>query len=142
MISQASGMDNTRVAETVAVTALESLRSGGAARGMTEFIRKGMNSTDPVTINDLVVLSQELESRVDDYLTENLIAFLHENVPVLAEILDVERLVTERIDSFNVTEVEDLVLNITGRHLRWVNYFGAILGAIIGLVQVILLAVT
>ena len=44
-------------------------------------------------------------------------------------------MVTSRINSFDVREVEQIVLSISGRHLRWINWFGAGLGAIIGLIQ-------
>jgi uncharacterized membrane protein YheB (UPF0754 family) len=44
-------------------------------------------------------------------------------------------MVISRIDSFDVREVEQIVLSISGRHLRWINWFGAGLGAIIGLIQ-------
>ncbi|SIQ70338.1 Uncharacterized membrane protein YheB, UPF0754 family [Alkalispirochaeta americana] len=51
--------------------------------------------------------------------------------------LDVEELVVSRIDSLEVERVESLLMGIIRRHLRWINVFGALLGAMIGASQVV-----
>ena len=90
---------------------------------------------EPVTLESLVPISDETADRLDEYLADQTIGFLSEQMPELSRILDVETLVTNRINSFDVKDVEDLVMSISGRHLRWINWFGAGLGAIIGLIQ-------
>ena len=89
----------------------------------------------PITLGSLISLSDETAEWLDGYLADQLIGFLGEQLPELSRILDIERLVTNRIDAFEVREVEELVLSISGKHLRWINWFGAALGAIIGLIQ-------
>ena len=93
---------------------------------------------DTVTLESLVPISDETGERLDQYLADHLIGFLSEQLPELSRILNVEKLVTDRINAFDVKEVEELVLSISGRHLRWINWFGAGLGAIIGLIQLAL----
>ena len=88
-----------------------------------------------VTLESLIPLPDETAERLDQYLADQLIGFLGEQIPELSKIMDVESLVVNRINSFDVKEVEQLVLSISGRHLRWINWFGAGLGAIIGLIQ-------
>ncbi len=95
----------------------------------------GDENGEAVTLESLVPLSGEMAERLDEYLADQLIGFLSEQLPELTRILNVEALVTNRIDSFDVKDVEALVLSISGRHLRWINWFGAGLGAIIGLIQ-------
>ena len=95
----------------------------------------GGGDGDPVTLESLVPMSDEMAQRLDEYLADQLIGFLSEQLPELSRILNVETMVTDRINSFDVKEVEALVLSISGRHLRWINWFGAGLGAIIGLIQ-------
>ncbi len=92
-------------------------------------------SGDPVTLESLVPLSDETAERLDEYLAGQIIGFLGDQLPELSEIVDIEALVTNRINSFDVRDVEELVLSISGKHLRWINWFGAGLGAIIGLIQ-------
>jgi uncharacterized membrane protein YheB (UPF0754 family) len=48
----------------------------------------------------------------------------------------VEELVVQKIDGLDVRDVERLILEVLSTHLRWINVFGAILGFVIGLVQV------
>ena len=93
------------------------------------------DNADPVTLESLIPLSDETANRLDEYLSDQLVGFLGKQIPEISRFLDVETLVTNRIDSFEVKDVEDLVMSISGKHLRWINWFGAGLGAIIGLIQ-------
>ena len=97
--------------------------------------KDGQDDGEPVTLESLIPLSDETADRLDEYLAGQTIGFLSEQMPELSRILDVETLVTNRINSFDVKDVEELVMSISGRHLRWINWFGAGLGAIIGLIQ-------
>ena len=93
------------------------------------------DAPDAVTLESLIPLSGETAERLDQYLADQIVDFLSEQIPELSRIMDIETLVTNRINSFDVKDVEQLVLAISGRHLRWINWFGAGLGAIIGLIQ-------
>ena len=53
----------------------------------------------------------------------------------MSKIIGVATLVTNRINSFVVKDVGELALFISGKHLRWINWFCAGQGAIIGLIQ-------
>ena len=104
----------------------------GLARGIGS---NGDEGGAPVTLGELIPLSEEAGERLDAYLADQVVGFLSEQLPELSRIIDVESLVTNRIDSFEVREVEQLVMSISGKHLRWINWFGAGLGAMIGLIQ-------
>lgn len=52
--------------------------------------------------------------------------------------LDVYSVVVDRINGLEVERVEALLLGIIRRHLHWINLFGALLGALIGGVQIVL----
>ena len=52
--------------------------------------------------------------------------------------LDIHRVVVDRVDDLDIEQVEGLLLGIIRRHLKWINVFGALLGALIGGVQVAL----
>ena len=108
---------------------------GGLARQLGT---NGGGDGEPVTLEALVPLSEDMAARVDQYLADHLIGFLSEQLPELSRVLNVETMVTDRINAFDVKDVEQLVLAISGRHLRWINWFGAGLGAIIGLIQLAL----
>ena len=52
--------------------------------------------------------------------------------------LDVYRVVVNRINDLDIERVEELILVIVKRHLTWINLFGALLGAVIGALQILL----
>ena len=95
----------------------------------------GGDGGDPVTLGELIPLSEEVGERLDQYLSDQVVGFLSDNLPELSKIIDVETLVINRIDSFETKDVEEIVMSISGKHLRWINWFGAGLGAMIGLIQ-------
>lgn len=86
-------------------------------------------------ISDFLELTPDREAQIDDYITDRLLVYLGEQLPALVDILDVERLVTERVNALEVESVEKLILDVTARQLKWINWFGAILGFAIGLLQ-------
>jgi uncharacterized membrane protein YheB (UPF0754 family) len=63
-------------------------------------------------------------------------------VPELVEGLDVYGMVVQKIDSLDVESVEQLLLMVIAKHLKWINLFGALLGAVIGGIQVLVSALT
>lgn len=71
-------------------------------------------------------------------ITPRVLTLAERTVPALMQQLDVHTLVADRIDSLDVAEVEDLLMSVLRRHLKWINVFGALIGAIIGGVQVLL----
>ena len=109
--------------------------SGSIRKVARQLGANGGGTGDVVTLESLILLSDETAEQLDEYLADQTIGFLGEQMPELSRILDVEALVTNRINSFDVKDVEELVMSISGKHLRWINWFGAGLGAIIGLIQ-------
>ena len=47
-------------------------------------------------------------------------------------------MVVDRINRLDVARVEQLLMIVIQRHLKWINVFGAMLGALIGLSQSVL----
>lgn len=54
----------------------------------------------------------------------------------LEEHLDMQTLVTDRIRSFELEKLEQIILEISSRELRAIEIYGGVLGFIIGLLQV------
>ena len=71
-------------------------------------------------------------------MAERLTDYLSRQIPQLVATLDVQRLVEERIDGLAVEDVERLLLTVIARHLKWINAFGAVIGSLIGVVQLLL----
>ncbi|MGI6129759.1 MAG: DUF445 family protein, partial [bacterium] len=54
----------------------------------------------------------------------------------------ISTLVESRLNSFPLEELESLIWGLTGKELRYIEYTGGVLGAIIGLLQAAVLSFT
>ena len=67
-----------------------------------------------------------------------LIRIIDARLPGFIESFDVRQLVVDKINGLDVAQVERLLLIVIQKHLRWINVFGGILGALIGFSQIVL----
>ena len=140
MAERTLGVNTAVVSEMTASMMLNYLtapETPGKITGLAHSIGDNGGSEDgAVTLGELIPLSEEAGERLDQYLSDQVVGFLGDQMPELSRIIDVETLVTNRIDSIRrPKDVEKLVMSISGKHLRWINWFGAGLGAMIGLIQ-------
>lgn len=56
--------------------------------------------------------------------------------------IDIQRMVRERVDSFELEKLEEVVWDLAGREFRQIEYLGAVLGFMIGCIQVGLVVAT
>ncbi len=54
---------------------------------------------------------------------------------------DFKNMIVERIDSFNIKKLEQIILKVASKELRYITFFGGVLGFIIGVVQMLFLLV-
>lgn len=93
-------------------------------------------STDSVQV--LQDLLKRYRGSISRELARAAQTVLVQAVPGMMNVLDIHTVVRERIDSLDVERVEALILGIISRHLKWINIFGAFVGALIGTLQVAL----
>ncbi|MCK5680929.1 DUF445 family protein, partial [bacterium] len=63
---------------------------------------------------------------------------LVEELPRLSERFEIKGVVEERVNQLPVIKVEELLLSVMSEHFTYINIFGALVGALIGIVQVLL----
>lgn len=63
---------------------------------------------------------------------------LQKEVPPLIDAIDVAGMVEEKVNSLDILKVEELLLSIMEKHFFYINLFGALLGFIMGFMNVIL----
>jgi uncharacterized membrane protein YheB (UPF0754 family) len=66
-------------------------------------------------------------------------AMLVSEVPGVVKSINISKIVTDKIDSFDLLQVERLLLSIMEEHFKYINLFGALLGFIIGCANLIFL---
>lgn len=69
------------------------------------------------------------------FLSRKTVDLLVEKMPDIINALDVSMIVEEEVEEFSLRDVEGLILDVTGNQLRSITWFGAIIGFLIGLVQ-------
>jgi len=88
-------------------------------------------------------IREAILSRVRDVVTKEINSFVDNSMGDLIEQslqkIDVSNMVEERINSMELEKVEQLTLEIAHRELKYIEYFGGILGGLIGLIQGLLL---
>ena len=78
------------------------------------------------------------KKKLDMFLTEKTTATLDDNIEGALSSVNVRVLVSDRINSLDMIKVERIILDVMAGQLKWINFFGGILGALIGFSQVLL----
>ena len=61
---------------------------------------------------------------------------LANQVNKLDQVFDIEKIVTEKVTNLSSDKLEDLMMGIIEKELSFIEWVGAVLGFVIGLVQV------
>ena len=88
-------------------------------------------------ISDVIGVRGEHKAIVDTWIANRAVALINAKVPRILESLDVRSLVVDKINGLEVDQVEALLMRVIHRHLKWINVFGAILGFLIGMIQIV-----
>ncbi len=115
---------------------LKILRGRAAREGLSRFL-----------FGKLDELLQRPIGRLEDYIPADVAAkgeraasaqltrLLQRETPKLVAAIDIKGLVQEKVEEFSTMEVERLIVGVTGDQLKAITWFGAVLGFLIGMVQ-------
>jgi uncharacterized membrane protein YheB (UPF0754 family) len=87
------------------------------------------------TISGVFAITGGKKERLDAFLTEKILALADGQIGSVLQSINIQALVAERVDELEMLRVERIILDIMASQLKWINIFGAILGAFIGLFQ-------
>jgi uncharacterized membrane-anchored protein YjiN (DUF445 family) len=88
--------------------------------------------------SELLLIDSSKKEKIDAYIGEIFLKVVDGHLEGLLKNINIRTLVSDRIDSLDMVEVEHIVLDVMASQLKWINVFGAILGAFIGGVQILL----
>lgn len=134
-----SGKGLAEVREAVADEVLVTLRSPAAREA---FDRTLTEKTDEWLFRRPIGrLSTLIPATAKDELTgmiyQQLAELLVKEVPPLIETLNVQLIVEEKVNSLDILKMERLLLDIMEEHFMYINLFGALLGFLIGTLNVV-----
>jgi len=132
--------DTTRIRET-----LRSFLTGRSPESCGEIIAavegevtRWMKHHRETTLGTLLPVLRRRPGLLSREITDRGVPLLAAAAPRFVAHLDVRRVVVDRINALDVEQVEGILLGIIKRHLRWINGFGALLGALIGATQLLM----
>jgi uncharacterized membrane protein YheB (UPF0754 family) len=83
----------------------------------------------------LFAMNSRKKDAFDTCVRDKFLSFAEEQSAAMLRTLNIKALVSGRIDSLDMAQVEHIILDVMANQLWWINVFGAILGALIGLCQ-------
>jgi hypothetical protein len=114
---------------------LKETGAGGIGRTAGAGFKFFLEAHPGITLGEFLSLGAEKKDRLDAFIRDKLLNLADTHLEALLGTIDVRTLVSERIDSLDMIKVEHIVLDVMANQLKWINIFGAILGALIGLFQ-------
>ncbi len=85
----------------------------------------------------------KIQHHLEDFVRAEIETFFEQLGDTISQELQENQLlgnlVKEKINSFDLIELEALVLKVARNELRYIEYFGAVIGLVIGIIQVLFL---
>lgn len=85
------------------------------------------------------LLPQEVQAGIEDYLLGQVNSLLEREVPPLITVLNVREIITRKINGLDLLRLEGLLLSIMQDQFKYINLFGALIGFLIGLCNLLIL---
>ncbi len=85
------------------------------------------------------ILPAGVRTGITEYAVLTINRILLREVPSLVVSLNIQQIVTEKVDSLDLLKLERLLLSIMEEQFKYINLFGALLGFVIGLVNLLVL---
>lgn len=118
------------------------LRSNGSKRLIGRMIDRMLDTLAKRPVGVLArLMPSGVRNGITDYIVLSANRMLLHEVPGLVKSLNISQLVADKVDSLDLLKLEDLLLSIMEEQFKYINLFGALLGFLIGLINLVILQV-
>jgi len=115
---------------------LKILRSRPTQEALSRFLSEKLDELLQRPIGQLgAYIPAEVVAKGEQAAAEGLRGILQRETPQIVAAVDIRGLVKGKVEEFSTEEVEQLVVGVTGDQLKAITWFGAVLGFLIGLLQ-------
>jgi uncharacterized membrane protein YheB (UPF0754 family) len=83
------------------------------------------------------IVPHGIRQGISEYIVHTANRMFLREVPGVVESLNIQRVVTEKVDSLNLLQLERLLLSIMEEQFKYINLFGALLGFLLGLLNLV-----
>jgi len=99
-------------------------------------VNKDMLKTILIKLEMPLKINQIIEpDKVKDILKKEIFEFLEKEVPQIFLKAHIDKIVEEKVASFDEKTLEDMLFSLMRKHFTFINFAGAVLGGIIGFIQ-------
>lgn len=84
---------------------------------------------------------QTIKETMVPKMVSQALAFLQANVERIMQVLHIDQIVADQVESFSVERLEQVVSAISKKELKMITYLGALLGGIVGFIQSIIILI-
>ena len=88
-------------------------------------------------INELCVRYLDKKDTIIDWILGIYITLVEENMEELLKNINVEKIVVDKINSFDAIQLEDMIFGIMRRELKAIVYLGAGIGFFMGFINLL-----
>jgi len=133
------GQEERQLRETIVRQGLALLRSGAGERMIHATAHSMIDALLARPIGRLYdIVPHGVRQGLIEYLVLTTNRMLLQEAPGMVESLNLKRIVTDRVDSFNLLQLEQRLFSIIKKQCSSINLFGALLGFLIGLANLAL----
>lgn len=126
--------------KTIEGELLAAFRSEGGSRLVGRMVDSMIDSLAQRPVGILArLMPAGVRSGITDYIVLTANRMLLREVPGLVKSLNLSKMVTDKVDSLDLLKLEGLLLSIMEEQFKYINLFGALLGFLIGLVNLVIL---
>lgn len=104
---------------------------------IVELIEKKLLAKPVGPLADLI--PKKIQESFADYLLTQISELLVREIPGLVDSLNIRSMVTRKVDSLDLLRLERLLMGIMEEQFKYINLFGALLGFLIGLLNLVVL---
>ncbi|WP_297518726.1 DUF445 family protein [uncultured Clostridium sp.] len=120
-------------------TAIEKLaQSEDIKSGLRVAIKAAKTELLSYEINKDDNSKKEIITGIDGLFETNYEKFIENDLQGVIELIDIQSIVEEQINAFEVDEAEKIILGIASKELSAITWLGAVLGAILGILSPLL----
>lgn len=123
------------IKEKIIAGAVNALDKHKLSFELTAYIRLLLNK---YTLLDVLnTFRPDMHKKLPSMIVNNLLYVIKKESDKIFSF-DIEKLARERLGALDISDVEDVVLSISKDQFRYINFFGAVLGFLIGLLEIFL----
>lgn len=102
----------------------------------TDYIVDSMMNMDISNFIDFV--DEKEQESILEFLEEIFEGFIKDKATKIIDLIDISKLVEDRINGFDVAFAEEIILDVARKELSAITWLGALLGAIMGIISPLL----